>query len=382
VGGAQIHAHQLAVSLSSRHQVRVACQWTENRTDWLLGTTLRAQGPARSYGVDGVPVSTVSLTPAERLSLLPWTVVYYGLQGAAIRRVATTLAAHLLPLVSGADLVHNVRVGREGISYGSLLTARRLRIPFVFTPLHHPRWETWLHRHFHRLYREADAILAMTEAEKRTLARLGVHDERVFVTGNGAVLAASAEPERFRERFGIRGPMVLFLGQKYAYKGYAALLKAAPSVWRTAPDTHFVFLGPRTRRSEAVFRAVRDPRIVEAGTVDLQEKTDALAASDVFCMPSTQESFGAVFLEAWNFARPVIGGSCPALRELIVDGEGGFVIPQDADEIAGRLVELLTNPGLCRLMGERGRKKALSEYTWPRIAERAERAYRAVTGAS
>jgi glycosyltransferase involved in cell wall biosynthesis len=58
---------------------------------------------------------------------------------------------------------------------------------------------------------------------------------------------------------------------------------------------------------------VNDPRILELGSVDLQTKTDALEACTLLCLPSTQESFGGVYTEAWSFKKPVIGCDIPAV---------------------------------------------------------------------
>ena len=70
---------------------------------------------------------------------------------------------------------------------------------------------------------------------------------------------------------------------------------------------------PRTPFSQKFFtQQPPDPRLIELGTVDLQQKTNALAACTLLCLPSTQESFGGVFTEAWSFEKPVIGANIPA----------------------------------------------------------------------
>ncbi len=378
IGGAQLLMHQLARHLAPRHDVRVATQWDAHRTDWLLGTTLRAPGPL-DYAIDGIPVSRIA--PTGRARLAPWVAAYWLLQGAAIRRFAGALGPSLEPLVAGADLVHNCRIGREGLSYASLEAARRHHLPFVLTPVHHPRWGGWLHRHYHRLYREADAVIALTTVERDVLVSLGVDARRVFVTGMGPVLADSHDGPRFRASHGLgHDPLVLFLGQKYAYKGAAAVLQAATSVWARFPEVRFVFLGPRTRHSRRVFARVQDPRVLELDAVDLQQKTDALAACDALCVPSLQESFGGVFTEAWALGKPVIAGDIPSVRSVVEEGRDGFLVPQRPGPIAERLCVLLADPDLGRQMGRRGRAKVEAELTWPRLAEKTEGAYQATLG--
>ena len=170
-------------------------------------------------------------------------------------------------------------------------------------------------------------------------------------------------------------PLVLFIGQKFSYKGYETLLKAAPLVWKQHPEVIFFFAGPRTKKSCNHFRTLRNDRVVETGIVSLQEKTDMFAACDIFCMPSIQESFGIVYLEAWSFKKPVIGGNIPAIRDVIEDGVDGFIVDQNPDIIADRLMYCLRHPAECKRMGIEGHRKVMENYTWKKIALRTEKAY-------
>jgi len=379
IGGTQLHTHELARRLRARHCVQVVTQWTTRRTDWLLGTTLRAPPYSCAYEVDGVPVRTLALSAEVRRRLVPWALAYYAVQGPALRRISDALAAELAPWAAAADVIHNCRIGREGLSYASLQVARQYGVPFVFTSVHHPRWGGWLHRHYHRLYRLADAVIAMTEAERRTLIQLGVAEDRVFVTGVGPILAGRADGARFRARYGLGAhPVVLFVGQKYAYKGVATLLDATRRVWRRFPETRFAFVGPRTSHSERVFRNVTNGRILELDAVDLQDKTDALAACDVLCLPSTQESFGGVFTEAWSLGKPVVGCDIPAVRAVVEDGRDGLLVPQRSAALADALVYLLERPAVRQEMGKRGREKVETRYAWPRLTTKLESVYQQV----
>jgi glycosyltransferase involved in cell wall biosynthesis len=377
IGGAQIHTHQLVRCLADTNQVQVVSQWDENRTDWLLGTTLRAPGESRDYFQDGIPVHRLCLGIFEKIKTAPFSLSYYPLMGLAIPFLARNLEQHLANFGKSADLIHNVRIGREPLSFASLYFARKRGLPFIFTPLHHPSWSGWLYRYYHDLYRKADALIALTEVEKATLASFGVDEEKIHVTGIGPLLADQADGYRFRETYGLgNDPIVLFLGQKYAYKGVEVLLKSAQLVWRRFPETKFVFIGPRTLFSQKLFGEIRDRRIIEMGIVDLQTKTDALHACMILCVPSTQESFGGVYTEAWSFEKPVIGCSIPSVAEVISDGEDGLLTLQEPKEIAKHLISLLTDPNLAHRMGVAGKRKVDTSYNWSVLAKKTEEVYR------
>lgn len=375
IGGAQLHTHRVAVELARSHHVQVITQWSERRTDWLLGTTIRAPGTPRDYEIDGIGVRQLGLGTRDKLGLAPHVLAYYLLQGRAIAKISSRLLEQIAARASEPDVVHNGRIGREAISFASLGLARRLGVPFFLTPFHHPRWGGWMHRHFLRLYRSADGVVALTQAEKGVLTGLGVREERIHVAGMGPILAPTAEGPRFLGRHGITGPVVLFLGQKYRYKNAAGLLEAAPTVWRDRPETCFVFLGPRTRYSRRLFGSVRDRRIVELDAVDLQEKTDALAACDLLCLPSSQESFGGVFVEAWMMGKPVIGARIPAVAEVISDGKDGVLTDPTGRGIADAVLAILGDPSAALAMGRAGKAKAEARFTWGRIAATIEAAY-------
>jgi glycosyltransferase involved in cell wall biosynthesis len=380
IGGAQIHTHMLAKQLNNQHKIQVASLWDTNRNDWLTGTTLKAFSNSREYLIDGIQVHRIGLPLREKVRILPFVVLYYAFMDKTIPHIASFFERSIYPLAREFELIHNVRIGREPISYASFTVAKKLDIPFILTPVHHPRWHSWRHRAYINLYRNADAVISLTHIEKQTLVDLGVNPERIFVTGIGPMLAENAHPMNFVQDHAVDGPIVLFVGQHYPYKGYQHLLQAAPIVWNKIPETHFFFIGPSVGRSERHFQSFNDPRIHRLGAVSLQEKTNALAASSVLCVPSTQESFGGVYTEAWSFAKPVIGCNIPAVAEVIEDGINGFLVKQEPTDIAVKIIDLLEYTHLASTFGQAGKRKVDQFYTWEVLAEQTLNAYHTTLG--
>lgn len=380
IGGAQLHQHLLAQQLQGRHSIQVATFWNHNRTDWLLGTTLKAHGQPHDYEVDGIPVHRLGFGWGDKLRMAPWLPLYYPWMAVALPPIAQVIAEPITELAYGCDLIHNVRIGREGLTYASWQVAQRRGIPFVLTPVHHPRWVGWRYREYLKLYQQADAVIALTQAEAEILHGLGVREERIHVTGHGPVLASQANPAAFRELHSITGPMVLFLGQHYPYKGFRQLLEAAQLVWAQQPETQFVFIGPAVQDSERAFAEWADPRIHRLGSVDLQEKTNALAACDLLCVPSSQESFGGVYTEAWSFSKPVIGCNIRAVADVITDGVDGYLVEQQPGPIADRVIDLVSNPARATAMGHAGKAKVETHYTWSKLAAKSYQVYQSVCG--
>lgn len=379
IGGTQLHMHLLAQELNHKHTVNVVTHWDKNRTDWLLGTTIFSPDKEENYVIDGISVTRLGFSLQEKLCLTPWVSIYPFLQGVSVDKISALIEKKMMPLASGMELVHNWRVGREGLSYASYKVAYKKDIPFFITPVHHPRNSSWFHRYYKALYQKADGVIAMTPSEKETLISMGVDGKKIFITGIGPVLAEGISAEDFREKHHLgHDPIVLFLGRKYSYKGISALLNATAIVWEKIPNTRFLFIGPRTDYSEKLFFNIRDHRIMEMGSIDLQTKTDVLAACTLLCMPSSQESFGGVYTEGWWFSKPVIGGDIPAIRDVIADGVDGYCVNQDARVIAERIIYLLNNPTLAEKMGAAGKEKVLNQYSWARTSQNIENAYHTV----
>ena len=375
IGGAQLHAHSIAQQIQQHHDIQVASFWNTNRTDWLLGTTLKVASQAEDYTIDNIPVHRIGLPVRDKAQMLLPLVMYYP----AMRYMLPPIAARILPYLdaqaSNADIIHNFRIGREPLSYASYELARKKHIPFVFTPFHHPRWVGWRYEAYLRLYRAADTVITLTHREKEILIELGVQAERVTVTGMGPILAAEGDAQGFRERHKLTGPVVLFAGQHYLYKGYRQLLEATRFVWDKVPEANFVFIGPSVGDSEEYFAMYKDHRIHRLGKVSLQEKTNALATCDLLCVPSTQESFGGVYTEAWAFKKPVIGCNIPAVAEVIQDGERGLLVEQQAASIAEGIITLLLNPNAAEKMGQCGYDRLQQRYTWDKIGQQMDEVY-------
>ena len=158
----------------------------------------------------------------------------------------------------------------------------------------------------------------------------------------------------------------------------AAVLDAVPAVWERYPDRRFVFIGPPTNYSRELFAGVDDPRVVNLGAVSPEMKAAALATCEFLCMPSTQESFGGVYIEAWCYRKAVIGGDIPPIACVIDHGENGLLSPQRGDALAPAMLQLLDDPALRQRMGERGWEKVRAKYSWAQLARKTREVYHEV----
>jgi glycosyltransferase involved in cell wall biosynthesis len=111
--------------------------------------------------------------------------------------------------------------------------------------------------------------------------------------------------------------------------------------------------------------------VIFAGRVSDEELDRLYRESALFALPSRKEGFGIVYLEAWLHHLPVIAGNADAGAEVVDDGVNGRIVdPTNEQDVAGAIVELLTDPAKAQRFGEAGHRKLHAEYGHERFAER------------
>ncbi|MEO8481897.1 MAG: glycosyltransferase family 4 protein [Acidobacteriota bacterium] len=170
---------------------------------------------------------------------------------------------------------------------------------------------------------------------------------------------------------------VLIVGRMVAserYKGHDQLLEAWPDVIARAPDARLVCVGEgddvgRLRQKAAALGV--GARVDFPGFVDDETRRGWYARAAVFAMPSRREGFGLVYLEAMAAGLPCVGSIHDAAPGVIVPGKTGYLVDQgDVGELSARVVALLQHEDGRRAMGEAGRRRVLTHFTFDAFARR------------
>jgi glycosyltransferase involved in cell wall biosynthesis len=365
VGGVQTQLRIVAQELAGRHGVSVATMFS-GRESFMDG----------AISVHALRMSAVDRNLMQVRNLIP----------NPYRRVRSRIGYQfyravylpkLRPLVRGKHVVHALKP--DPLSRVAEEAARLEGVPFAITPYFHPSENARAaagQREEAAFCNRADAVFALLETDRDMLVHLGVAKERIRLAGVMPLLPKTSDPEGFRARHGLAGkPVVLFLGRMTEAKGCKATLEAAVRVWQELPDVHFLFAGPGGDTAQGWFAEHADARIRNLGLVEEQEKGDALAACDLFCLPSTAEILPAVYLEAWSYGKAVIGGPAHGLRELIDDNGVGRTVKQQPDAIAAQLIEFLQDEPRRHEMGQRGRELVAQRFSKAALVDTLEQAY-------
>jgi glycosyltransferase involved in cell wall biosynthesis len=182
------------------------------------------------------------------------------------------------------------------------------------------------------------------------------------------------DPGTIKGRFGIgpMDPMVLFVGRMVYQKGPELLVEAIPHVLRFYPHARFTFAGDGELRSLAERRA-HELGVAHAtrflGFKTGGELVDLYRACDAVCIPSRNEPFGIVVLEAWSAGKPVVATKNGGPDEYVWHEVNGLKIYPNPNSIAWGLGTLFTNFEWARWMGRNGRIAVESAFTWNAIAD-------------
>lgn len=173
-----------------------------------------------------------------------------------------------------------------------------------------------------------------------------------------------------------RAPSALIVGRMASderYKGHDLLLDVWPDVVREVPGAVLRIVGDgddRQRLEDKARTLGLDGRVAFLGRVDDESLAREYERCTAFVMPSRDEGFGFVFVEAMRAARACIA-SRGAASEIVVDGESGLVVsPGDRGELTRAIVRLLADGAEADRMGARGRERFLREFTDGHFRER------------
>jgi glycogen synthase len=404
-----------------------------NRGDGVKALLLTREYPPEVYGGAGVHVDYLSRELAKRIRVEVRT---FGAQD--IRAGDLVVQGHRTEQTDRDDAPEKFRLSLEALRtcvgfvaqcidadvvhchtwyahFGGMLAKILYGVPLVITahslePLRPWKREqlgrgadlsAWIER---TALEMADAVVAVSqEMQADILRHFRVAPDKVHVIRNGI---DTQEYRRVESRGRLDGygieperPYVLFVGRISRQKGILHLLHAVPQLdpgiqvvlCASTPDAPDI--------AKEVEEAVRRMQATRGGIVWIREMVDRPTAIElyshaaVFCCPSIYEPFGIINLEAMACETPVVASAVGGIREVVLHGETGFLIPMQqraeppfepldperfSRDLAAGMTRLLRDAPLRRAMGVKGRQRAERQFGWPAIARQVLDLYRSL----
>ena len=255
--------------------------------------------------------------------------------------------------------------------------ARRAGRPVVFT--YHTHYDRYAHyipgpsgvvarlavRQAVAFANRADLVVAPGSGVARVLRDRGVRTP-IAIVPTGVERSPGTTGDHgpgHRELLGLGGALPVFLsvGRLAREKNHAFLLSAFARILRELPAARLVLVGdgddrPRLERLSGALGVEQAVRFV--GAVPHQAVGKYYLAADLLLCSSTSETQGIVVLEAMVAGLPVVAVTSDAATDLLADGQGGILAPEDTEGFARAALDLWRQPERRRLMGAAGRRAA------------------------
>ncbi len=377
---------------------------TETFPGQLRVALLTREYPPEVYGGAGVHVTylarelaplvdlTVHCQGADRPGAVahrPWDLLADANQALQVVSTDLSMTAGVARKRAWAQLVHS---HTWYANLGGHLAALLYGIPHVMTMHSLEALRPWKAEQLGGGYRlstwcervsagSAAAVVAVSDGMRADIltAYPEISAERIRVIRNGIdTIEYQPDPGTdVLERYGIdlRRPYVIFVGRITRQKGVPVLLRAASGL---VPQAQLVLCAGQadTPELEAEVTGLVDGlRATRSGVVWIpemlpkREVIQLLTHATVFAIPSIYEPLGIVNLEAMACGTAVVGSRVGGIPEVVADGETGLLVPPGEPEpLAEALNALIRDPDRAAVMGQAGRKRAVTEFGWAAIA--------------
>lgn len=230
----------------------------------------------------------------------------------------------------------------------------------------------------------ADKVLVVSNAIKNEIMWMyNVPEQKIRVVHNGInhnPYNCWIDPGPIKSNYGIGlyDPTVLFVGRMAYQKGPDLLVEAIPMILTYHPNTKFIFVGDGEIFGDVVNKAHQLK--VEHATRFLRHRNgveliNLYKLSDTVCVPSRNEPFGLVILEAWSAGKPVVATNHGGPGEFVWHNVNGFKTYGHAESIAWGIGHLFSNFEHARWMGRNGRIAVETSFCWDHIGDEVIESY-------
>ncbi|MBM4402397.1 MAG: glycosyltransferase family 4 protein [Candidatus Cloacimonetes bacterium] len=241
-----------------------------------------------------------------------------------------------------------------------------------------------------KLIGSADFLIANSQKTKDFLVDGRVSPKKIKVVYNGIDLQKfnplKCDRNIVREKLGItdRQKVIATIGQIYPRKGIPFLIKAVKglAIGKAVGEVKLLIVGSDPtpdQRNLTLFKSLISELGLENKVEFLGYREDIpeiLAATDIFVLPSLEEPFGRVLIEAMAMKVPVVASNVGGIPEIVDAGRSGFLIPpKDSQALAEKLLILLKNDKMREGFGSHGRKIVEEKFTLEKHVGRVEGIY-------
>ncbi len=260
----------------------------------------------------------------------------------------------------------------------------------------HISYGHWMNKPLKTALKLADGIIGVSDFTANSVVEGGYPKEKVYSVLNALALSSSRWNEvrdgaEIREEFGIlpEAPVLGIVARIFNWKGHTSLVEALAKVRDEFPSVRLLIVGEADNASNygggdylAELKAHIKSLHLEENVIFTGYRPDIpelMASMDVYSMPSWEEPFGMVYVEAMSQKKPVVCWANGGPKQIVVEGETGFLVPpKDVPAFAEAVCRLLRDPELRQKFGAAGRERVETCFASERMCRDVVEVYRSV----
>jgi glycosyltransferase involved in cell wall biosynthesis len=388
IGGVEVHIKNLSAAMVKRgYEVHVVTTNAYSTEAFFLGDKRRIEKSEET--IDGVQVKRLGFRTfgawfLKRLTNIACRIRYpfnewirflsFGPRNRKFTRQIMKV---------DADVIYGAPLPTMNILY-AYRAAKRTGKPLFIIPSYHI-FDTcsFYNKIYFKIMREADIVMAQSPLERDYLSKEGnIDKDRIIILPplplkEHLLDRPGKDKQAVRRHYGIQEKhIVLYLGQHGVHKQVNLVVKAMPYVWQAMDDTALVIAGgvtdytPKLKKMAARLEQECNGKVYFIDNFPTEEKEDILRMADIFVCLSEMESFGIVFVEALNCGLPVVASKNNVSRYIVEETKTGILVePKCLTEVAGAIIELLSDDKMRATFSENARQEAQTTYHPQRILD-------------
>ncbi len=375
VGGRELVVHHLALAFKGLgHQVRVV-----GPSSWW-----RTRGVKYEYPVHRYP------TFAGRKSLAK-----PGIK-ARLREAELLLQLAVDLKIWGCDIIHAhtthpsgyiaTRLKKKGSQTPVIITPHGIDIHQIPEIGHGKRLNPFLQPKIEQVLQDADALTAISGSIRASLLDAGANPNKIYQIPNGVDIKRFQQKTNTDVRKSLSLPedarLIVTVGNYNPRKGHEVLINTMPSVLKQEPRAKLVIVGRGTNVLNSLVQKLGlNDSVLLLGEVKLPAKpnmyeggdrlVDIYRNSSVYVSAGIEEGaegLSLAVLEAMASGLPIIGTDVSGNRDIILNGENGFLVPpSDSHRLSDKILEILKNNHVQNEMGDKA-LQTVQDFSWEKIA--------------
>lgn len=282
------------------------------------------------------------------------------------------------------DLIHAHVALPDG--FAALMLKQKYGVPVIVT-IHGADLHSTIHRNKRcheavgKVLEQADHIVMVSTKLKKIAINhyeMNNMDKKITTIANGVF------PFDFpkREKVG-KQKIMLSVSNLIRSKGIDLNLHAFAVLKEKYPELVYKIVGdgPDLGRLKVIVSSLNidEDRVIFTGRLPHHEVMKQMLESDIFSLPSWEEGFGVVYIEAMSQGKPVIACKGEGIEDVIVHKSNGFLVkPRDLNSLIEMLDYIINNPEVVSRIGKEAQRTVLDNYTWEKNAEKTIRLYKHV----